>query len=172
MNLREAIERIPATSFSGTVHRIYDHAHGFLETIGSYLNGGRWNRKHLYGALYTSLSYETALAEVRRGAEKRNLIVSDLGRRDHVEIRVRLHRVLDLTSPEFCRSLGISPEKLLQDEDLCLRIADEARAAGYEALKAPSATGLGTNLVIFQDRLTPGWQLEEIQRTEDVLGKK
>ena len=95
--------------------------------------------------------------------------MSDLGQRDYVKIRVRLGRVLDLTSPKFYDFLGVSKEVVLQDEALCLQIADQARDLGYEALLAPSATGSGTNLVIYQDKLAPGWAFEEIERRQDIL---
>ena len=150
------------------VHRIYDPSHGFLETIGSYLAGGRWNRRRQYGELYAALSMETAIAEVRRAAARRNLRPSDLGRRDHVVMRVRLTRVLDLTSLKFYDSLGMSPEEVLDQKELCLQIADQARELGYEALLAPSATGSGTNLIIYKDRLLPGCVLEEANREENI----
>ncbi len=172
MDLAGAIRRVPARGFTGTVHRIYDRDHGFLETIGSYLHGGRWNRKLQYGALYTALDFETAIAETRRGAEKRNLSLRDLGQRDYVKLRVRLGRVLDLTSTEFYDSLGVSKEAVLQDEALCLQIADQARELGFEALLAPSATGSGTNLVIYQEKLAPDWALEEVERRQNILSKQ
>ena len=169
MDPSEAIRRLPTRPFRGVVHRIYDPDHGFLETIGSYLSGGRWNRKEEYGALYTSNSKDTAIAEALRGSKKRNRKPSDLGRRDHVAIRVRLTRILDLTLPECYSLLGVSPAALLNNDSLCLQVADEARKLGYEALLVPSATGSGTNLVIYQDLLPPGWELEEMEREEDIV---
>ena len=71
MDLSDAIQRLKPKAFEGRVHRIYDPEHGFLETIGSYISGGRWNRRNEYGALYTSLSKATAIAEICRMAEKR-----------------------------------------------------------------------------------------------------
>ena len=169
MDPSEAIRRLVPRSFRGVIHRIYDPDHGLLETIGSYRSGGRWNRKEKYGALYTSLSRETAFAEARRSAQKRNRKPSELGRRDHVAIRIRLTRILDLTLPQFYDSLGISSAALLNNDSLCLNVADEARKLGCEALLVPSATGSGTNLVIYQDLLLPGWKLEEIEREEDIV---
>lgn len=76
--------------------------------------------------------------------------------------------MLDLTDSAFYESLGISVDALLDNPELCLQIADEARQTGCEALLVPSATGAGTNLVIYQDRLAPGWVLEEVEREENV----
>lgn len=83
-------------------------------------------------------------------------------------IKVRLSRMMDLTDPTFYESLGISGEALLDNPEMCLQIADVARQMGCEALLVPSATGVGTNLVIYQDRLAPGWVLEEVEREENV----
>jgi len=169
VDLSTALSRLSLQPFAGFVHRVYDPGHGFLEAIGSYLHGARWNRRRQYGALYTSLDRETAIAEVRRAAEKGNLHLGDLARRDHVVIRARLTRAFDLNSSAFYQSLGRSAESLLRDARLCLRIADEARTLGCEALLAPSAVGTGTNLVIYMDRLAPGWTLEEVDREEDIF---
>jgi len=147
LDASEAIRRLAARPFQGVVHRIYDPDHGFLETIGSYLSGGRWNRKEKYGALYTSLSKETAILEILRAAEKRNRKPSELGRRDYVAVRARLARVLDLTQPEFYTFLETSPAAFLSDTSLCLVVADEARQLGCEGMLVPSATGSGSNLV-------------------------
>ena len=169
MDTSQAIRRLAPRPFQGVVHRIYDPDRGFLETIGSYNAGGRWNRKEKYGALYTSLSKETAVGEIVRAAKKRNRKPSELGRRDHVAIRIRLTRILDLTLSEFYDSLGISSAALLNNDSFCLNVADEARRLGYEALLVPSATGAGTNLVVYQDLLLPGWELKEIEREEDLV---
>ncbi len=169
MDASEAIRRLAARPFQGVVHRIYDPDHGFLETIGSYLSGGRWNRKEKYGALYTSLSKKTAILEILRAAEKRNRKPSELGRRDYVAVRARLARVLDLTQPEFYTFLETSPAAFLSDTSLCLVVADEARQLGCEGLLVPSATGSGSNLVVYLDLLAPGWELKEIRREENLL---
>lgn len=171
MDLLEAIRQLEPEPFDGIVHRIYNSDHGFLETIGSYRKGGRWNREGEYGALYTSLSRETAYAEVCRQAEKRGRRPSELGRRDHVVIRIRLTKVLRVLY--VAHNLQISQEELLADTEsssqLCLNIADEARRVGFEALRVPSITRSGENLVIYQDRLLPGWLFEEMNRNENIV---
>jgi len=169
LDLSDAIQRLKPKPFEGRVHRIYDPEHGFLETIGNYIVGGRWNRQGRYGALYTSLSKATAVAEIRRGAEKRNRKPSELGRRDHVVMRIRLTRVLNLTQQNFCKSIDISLDELFDNNTLCLDIADEVRKVGCEALRVPSATKSGINLVIYQDSVLPGWVFEEIDREENII---
>jgi RES domain-containing protein len=172
LNLTGAFQQFKLSPFDGIVHRIFDPGHGFLETIGSYLSGGRWNRQSVYGALYTSLSKETAIAENRHIAERKKIKPSELGRRDHVVIQVQLTRVVDLTHSGFYVSLNVPQETILNDthssRQLCLEIADQARRIGSEAFLVPSATRLGVNLVIYMDCLHPGWLLHEIDREEDI----
>jgi len=74
-----------------------------------------------------------------------------------------------LTLPQFYDSLGISSAALLNNASLGLNVADEARKLGYEALLVPSATGSGTNLVIYQDLLLPGWELKEVEREKGIV---
>lgn len=74
-----------------------------------------------------------------------------------------------MTLPQFYDSLGISSAALLNNDSLCLNVADEVRKLGHEAMLVPSATGSGTNLVIYQDLLLPGWKLEEIEREEEIV---
>jgi RES domain-containing protein len=168
LDLDRALERAEPGPFDGVVHRIYEPDYGFLETIGSYLAGGRWNRKGLYGALYTSLDKGTAIEEVRRGTARINRQLPELGPRDHVITRVKLTRVLNLTDPRFYAALGITQHDMLRDGELCLRIADAARGMGCEGLLVPSAACPGSNLVVYQDRLLEGWKIEEVSRERDV----
>jgi RES domain-containing protein len=163
-----ALDALSPAAFDGVLYRVYNPDHGFLVTEGSYRAGGRWNRKAQYGAVYLSLSRETAVQETRRSARKRNRRPRELGRRDCVCIRVRLASVLDLSAPEFYASAGITKEQVLEEAELCLQIADRVRAKGCEGLIAPSATGSGEVLVLYLDRLLPGWRLEELSREESI----
>lgn len=169
MDLAHSLGQLRPKPFEGVVHRIYDPQHGFLETIGSYRSGGRWNRQGQYGALYTSLEKDTAIRETLRNAAKNNRSLNDLGPRAHVTVRIRLSRVADLTDPSFYEASGTTKDQLLEDRELCLRVADEARKLGYEGLLVPSATGSGINLVIYQDLLAEGWRIQEVSRETGPL---
>ena len=173
MSQQAKLEKLAATQFDGEVDRIYDPEHGAFETIGSFLWGGRWNRKQQFGALYTSLGRPTAENEILAQARKRGVEPSDLGPRDHVEIHAKLTRVLDLTTDAALKALSVSKTELLANRELCLEIADAARLLGVEGLIVPSAESAGKNLVIFMDKLQPGWELKELRRNRNVrLGKK
>jgi RES domain-containing protein len=118
--------------------------------------------------LYTSLEKSTAIEELRRSAVRSNRALRDLGPRAHVEVQVRLTRVLDLTGASFCEALRVTKFELLENTSLCLEIADEARRLRCEGILVPSATGAGTNLVIYQDLLQPGWEIREVRRENNI----
>lgn len=137
-----------------------------LNSLGSLKAGGRWNPTGEYGALYSALEEETAIAELHRLAQRQGLNVDDLAPRDLVSIRVSLSKVLDLTDKKILERVGISESDIVgNDASLCLEISRLARTAGFEAILAPSATKKGAVLVVFPDRLRPASRLE-------VVGKK
>jgi RES domain-containing protein len=94
-DLRAFFRSAPVTEFSGTVYRICPAWDGenLLSMRGSFLHGARYNIRGYFGTLYTSLSQDTARREMARyfTAPPRDGFVE-------ASIRVRLNRVVDLTS--------------------------------------------------------------------------
>jgi len=138
--------------------RVWRHVPASAQTlhVGFILrSGGRWNRRGRYGALYTALTPEGALAEYRKYFRQRNMTGRPQTPHDLVSIEVDLHPVLDLTDP----ANGIvDPQAPFltgdsdEDKDQCHALADAIRAAGYVAVIVPSAAEKGQkNLVIYID---------------------
>jgi RES domain-containing protein len=70
--------------------------------------------------------------------------------RELATIRVELTRVLDLRSESARRALGIRLEEITGDDLTVPRaIGEAAQHLGYEAVVAPSATGIGDVLALF-----------------------
>jgi len=164
------------TGFSGLVYRIHAADKNALDTAASKNFGGRWNKANRYGALYTSLTKETAQAEHTSMLLKRGLTPGDLYPRLMTTIRVHLTKVLDLTDPNRLEEFGITKSELESDEDACrekiLEASDKARTQGYEAILSPSARlPRGKNLNIFPDRLGAESSLRIIQ-SERLKTKK
>ncbi len=139
--------------FEGRVWRFVPagaHALHFHHLIHA---GGRWNRRGLYGCLYTALTRRGAIAEHRKHERRRGLSRP----RDLVGLDVRVNPVFDLLSwlDEPVRAAmavptaGSSqpPELDLEratgndrdDLEACRRFADWARNHGFVGLLAPSA---------------------------------
>jgi RES domain-containing protein len=118
-------------------------------------SGGRWNRCRRYGALYTALTPEGALAEYRKYFRQRNMTGRPQTPHELVSVEVDLHPVLDLTDPA---NGVVDPEASFltgdseQDKDRCRALADDLREAGYVGVVVPSAAKKGEkNLVIYID---------------------
>ena len=162
---RRAFRELQDKVFQGTVYRHLSSQHGSLDTSGSLKAGGRWNPKGEFGALYTALTEETALAELQRLAERQGLSLGELAPRDLAAIRVALSRVLDLTDKEILAQLGITQDEIARnDVSLCVEISRAAHTLGFEAILAPSATRRGTVLVVYPELLLPASELEVANR--------
>lgn len=167
--LRERIAAQRPIRIEGSFFRLISERYRdeITSTAGSFQHGGRYNPKRGFGVLYLSESEPVSRAEVLRAAGDP---ASLRGPFLCGEIRMVLERVLDLTDEEVLEELGIRREELLRDRGdrerdyrLPRRIARLARAAGFEALKVPSVTSRGANLVIFMENLSVEAQLEVIE---------
>lgn len=148
----------PSGGFGGPVYRIHAADKSALDTEASKRFGGRWNRANRFGALYASLTKETALAELAGQVQKRGMTPGDLTHRLITTLEVHLIKVLDLAEPERQKEYGITKSELESDEETCrkkiLEISEKARDQGFEAILSPSARFPGgKNLNIFPDKL-------------------
>ncbi len=163
---RRAFRDLQGRALETTVHRHISSQYDTLDSSGSLRAGGRWNPKGEFGALYTALDEETALAELLRLAQRQGLTLDDLAPRDLVDVQVSLTKVLDLTDKKILEQIGVKENEIVSnDVSLCLDISRLAHRAEFEGILAPSATKKGPILVVFPDRLRPSSRLE-------VMGKK
>ena len=127
--------------------------------------GGRWNRQHIYGCLYSALSKTGALKEYAKHLQSANLEKVPTKDRDLVSIRVDLEPVADLTNPKTSPVsvdapylTGSDPE----DYEACQALADLLRSQGYVAILSPSAAyPRGKNLNIYIDGIAENFKLRE-----------
>lgn len=149
---------LPRITYSGIVHRVVAKGVDPLSVEGSLKGGGRYNRAGEFGALYSSLDNSTAVQEVVRGLVLRRVDPAHYSIGDwwDYELELKVEEVLDLTDPNVLQLLGLRKEDLVSaDRVAALKIAAEARNAGYKALLVPSvAVAHGKNVVIFLDKLT------------------
>lgn len=145
------------------LERCYRHCSPAHQDIGdatlaaSQSHGGRFNPRGEYGALYLSCDRGTAVAELRRRADRLAIELSALLPRSILTVDLRLGSVLDLTDPDVRAEWGLDEHTLAADDFTpCQEVGRAARREGFEAIRYPSATGAGKNLVVFLDRLHPG----------------
>lgn len=151
--------------FAGLVWRHIPRAAHPLDFSALISAAGRWNRRGLYGCLYTARTPAGAAAEYRKHFVRRGLRRD----RDLVCLAVEIAHVLDLSAvlgsgsradaPHFLgtANAGIGDRQSLlppidgdrlvgdgaDDVEHCRTIADWARRHGYLAIQAPSASVVG-----------------------------
>lgn len=126
---------------------------------------GRWNRRGVYGCLYTAFSRKGARAEYEKYLGRGATGGFRLGPRELVSIEVDLEPVADLTNEPT--SPGRPDEPYLtgdepSDLEACRALADSLRNEGFVGIVAPSAALPGArNLIIYIDGLARNIQLED-----------
>ncbi len=127
--------------------------------------GGRWNRRGVYGCLYTAFSQQGVRAEYLKYLQREALSGFAVGPRDLVSIQVDLEPVADLTDKE---TSPIPPDEPfltgdeLADLEACRALADSLRKDGFVGIIAPSAALPGQkNLIIYIDGLAGNVSLDE-----------
>jgi len=147
----EDLSKIKLVSLSKVFFRLValKHADEILSPQGSLKCGGRYNPAKKFGALYLGESENVCKAEKYVGAKPDLLDSQVLG-----EVRVSLKKVLALTNINNLKKLGIKKEDLMYKKseggwNLTCQIARLAYRMGIEAILAPSSTGEGDNLVVF-----------------------
>lgn len=128
-----------------------------LSGEGARIAGGRYNPPDSFPALYLCTSLECVTAEFDRLGMKHPAGKAALLPRELYEYGFRFGKVLDLTSAAILRGLSIPGEDLTADRwDYCQSIGAAAHALGFQALRAPSATGVDNVLCIFPENLGSG----------------
>lgn len=136
---------------------------------------GRWNRKGIFGCIYTGLDKDVVRAEYLKSSklkkEKTDLSnTNQTAKRDLVSLLVDIKKVLDLKDRSVRDKLGVTVDDLTGDtegsKERCRRISEFARDRyhnpPYAAIRAPSAAKARKyNLIIFPDRIHPTDQLQK-----------
>lgn len=158
-DLRAFFRSAPVNEFSGTVYRVCPARYGgsMVSMRGALLHGARYNIRGYFGALYTSLSEETARREMAR-----YFTVPPVGGFASAAIGLKLKRVVDLTNRRVLRKAHVAWEQLLDNRfTVTQEIGLRAWEAGIEGLLAPSAADPAeSNLAVLLDNQSRGWRVE------------
>ena len=153
--LLENIRKVVPSHITGFYYRLVSlkREDEILSTQGSFAYGGRYNPPGEFGALYLGETIEVSRTE--RSKKIKDFFVST---QVAGKIKVSYKKVLDLTDSGVLKKLGIKMDQILSKEkdegwDLTWEIARLAYQLGFEAILAPSITGAGNNLIIFDKYL-------------------
>lgn len=164
------LDEVEPVSLERGAYRIVHRKHRarLLSTEGSRRHGGRYNPKGEFGVLYLGESEMVCRAEIRQQVGDPSWLHS--GEWICGVLRLSLERVLDLTDEATLEALGVEKRELMEPRGpemegyrLTQALARRARAAGFEALKVPSVTSEGANLVVFVENLADEAQLERVE---------
>ena len=158
---------------TGLVFRVHYSGLNPLDNKASKKQGGRWNRKNKYGAIYTALDKKTLRAELNKMVDRRGITAKDLFRWKITVIEIKLRNVLNLTDPKIRKKFKIKLADILSDnedcKEKCCKIADKTRNLGAEAILSPSAANPeGKNLNIYPDKLLKNSYIKRI-KTENLI---
>lgn len=155
--LLKNLRRVKLSQITGSYFRLVSpkREDEILSTQGSFAYGG-YNPPGEFGTLYLGKSVGVCKAERVRKIKDFLLIPQVEGK-----IKVSYEKVLDLTDPGTLKTLGIKKEEILREErdggwNLTWEIARLAYQCEIEAILAPSISGAGNNLIIFDKYLRSG----------------
>lgn len=133
---------------------------------GAKINGGRFNPPDSFPTLYLCTTRACCAAELRRYGERQVIGLAGLLPRTLYQFEVNLDRVLDLSSSTTLGGLGVAPDQITgTDWTLPQEIGEAAHATGWQALIAPSATGVDLVLAVYPQNLGSGQLIAEAVET-------
>jgi len=121
---------------------------------GARRNGGRFNPPRSFPVVYLCSTPECAAAELARQAFRQGLQPGDLLPRELWRLEVELGSILDLTDDATLDHLGISYSELVSDNlQITRQLGEAAYEHRFQALQAPSATGVDIVIAVFPENL-------------------
>lgn len=125
--------------------------------------GGRWNPSHSFAVLYLGTTSDTVVAEFHRLAAQQRVAPDRFLPRTLYTYDVDLQNVLDVRVPEHRAALGLDLASIAGDDlTACQALGEAAFVCGREGIAAPSATGVGSILAVFPERLMPGSAVRDV----------
>ena len=154
----------------------YANEADFVSGEGAGYYGGRWNPPPIK-AVYGSLDPVTAVRESYQEFIKCGFKNAAIRPRVLAGVKLKIHRLLDLTNAKIRRKLGFRLEDLINEDWRAIQSSGEESwtqaigrgclLAGFEGLLAPSAQHRGgRNIILFPGKLDVDSHIEPISPDE------
>lgn len=128
-----------------------------LSGEGAKINGGRFNPPDSFPTIYLCTTRPCAVAELQRLGQRQVIGLTGLLPRTLYRYEIDLDRVLDLESEAVLGTVGVDREETIgADWGVPQQIGEAAHATGWQAVRAPSATGVDRVLAIYPENLGSG----------------
>lgn len=163
--LFELVDSLGSIAFTGVVFRHIAPHRGCTSGEGARQAGGRWNPPDTFPVLYTGLNEPAVVEEFYRLADRSSLPAESFLPRTLCVIEVELQAVLDLRSEESLSRVGLTMDQLRSySMRECQAVGNAAHRLRLEGILAPSATGVGEVLAIFELNLRNTSRVAELER--------
>lgn len=155
--LLEAVDGLGTTPWTGSAFRHTTLDRNPLEGSGAWKFGGRWNPKELVSTIYLAEPLETCVAEFFRMAEGQGRGPSSFLPRVLHELRCEDLELVDLRPVDALTSVGLSFADITdQNWAKCQTVGEAVHFLERQGIVAPSATGSGIVIAVFEPRVRPG----------------
>lgn len=155
----QRVNDLGPTTWFGTTYRFTSRGRDPRSGAGARLNGGRWNPRGAFAAVYLAQPLHACLAEFVRQCDITGLPAAariSQGVEFHTVIATGLS-VLDLRMTASLDQVGLSVDDIADDDwTACQAVGQAAYFLGHDGLIAPSATGQGLVIAVFESRLAHG----------------
>lgn len=164
-NLIDTLDMLEPRLFEGRVWRVTRDGRDPTLFFGG---GNRWD-DGTFDVLYTSLTSEGALAEMRFHLSRGQPVIPSKIRYRLHELEVHVNGVLDITDKELLNGIGVDIRTFGKlpyldrhgEYEACQKIAEAVHFLGSDdpgdpsAVLVPNARHPGNNLVLFADYVSP-----------------
>jgi RES domain-containing protein len=152
-DLLEAIDRLGFQKWSGLTYRHTSPNRNPLSGAGARIFGGRWNPPELVSTIYLASPRAACVGEFHRmAAGQASGAKSFLPRTIH-HIQVVDLPVLDLSGDRLS-DVDLTIDDIADDDwSSCQVVGEAAHFLGAAGLVAPSATGAGLTIAVFETRV-------------------
>jgi RES domain-containing protein len=154
--LLDAVNTIGPATWSGRSFRYTTARRDPLSGEGARLHGGRWNPPDLFPVIYLAVPESTCMLELERAATDNHIDVET-----QLQVPYNLHTidvneipVLDLRVDQARANLGLEPNDAIGPWEACQPVGHAAWFLEFAGVLAPSATGSGLTLALFEHRTT------------------
>lgn len=154
----QRVNDLGSIPWSGETYRHTTAGRDPLSGVGARLNGGRWNPRDVCSTVYLATPIQTCISEFVRMAEANHIDPLRMlrARRSIHTIQVHDVAVLDLRSSDALSYVGLSAEDIADDDWTgCQSVGHAAHFLEMGGVVAPSATGSGFVVAIFEGRAGP-----------------
>ncbi len=154
-NLAVAVSRTRICEIHGTFQR---HTGLHVPNVMGSPSGGRWGPPGAFPVLYLGRPTNAVVGEAYRHLvdDVEGMTGEAVGPRTLWTVKVAVTQIVDLRDPESLAALGLTVDDLRTNIDQygrCQEVAQAAHQLQLHGIVAPSATGLGETLALFDHGL-------------------